>query len=235
VTGSAFERDVDARDVPFAESFYVRAGETLRIGKTREGTRGYLAIRGGIDLPEVLGSRSTQVSARIGGRILTQGDSVAVFEASPTPARRARDAPTLYRPYQALRAIPGPQSKPFTSDGIARFFSHPYLVSTRFDRSGVRLEGVPIALDGSSDIDPEGLATGAVQVPADGFPILLCNDRPTTGGYAKVATVIGADMCLVAHAKPGDTLRFVRTTPEEARAAWREREKALRASIEDIG
>jgi allophanate hydrolase subunit 2 len=84
------------------------------------------------------------------------------------------------------------------------------------------------------DIDPEGVVVGALQVPADGQPILLCSDRPATGGYAKVATVIGADMHLAAHAKPGDTLRFGLTTPDAGRAAWRDLEDSWRAMIEDI-
>jgi allophanate hydrolase subunit 2 len=133
-----------------------------------------------------------------------------------------------------VRALRGPQSDAFTARPLERFFSEPFIVSTRADRTGIRLDGPPLELAGPADIDPEGVVTGAVQVPSDGVPIVLCNDRPATGGYAKIAVVIGADMRLVAHAKPGDTLRFTEATRDEALAAWRELESGLLDMIEDL-
>ena len=147
--------------------------------------------------------------------------------------RRTRATPA-HRSEQRLRAIPGPQREIFLAGSLERFFSSPYRVTTSADRTGIRLEGTPLELRSIPDIDPEGVVVGALQVPADGQPILLCNDRPATGGYAKVATVIRADMHLAAHAKPGDTIRFGRTTPDEARAAWRALEDSWRAAIEDV-
>jgi len=233
VSGSAFERDVDAAPAPHQASFRLRAGETLRIETTLSGARGYLAVGGGIEVDEVFGSRSTQVVAGLGGHVLKQGDRLATGRAADVPRRRAR-ATSAYRSEQLLRAVPGPQREIFAAGSAERFFSSPYRVTTRSDRIGIRLEGPPIELTAPSDIDPEGLVVGALQVPADGQPILLCNDRPATGGYAKVATVIGADMHLAAHAKPGDTVRFARTTPEAGRAAWRELEDSWRTMIEDV-
>ncbi|TML79034.1 MAG: biotin-dependent carboxyltransferase [Actinobacteria bacterium] len=233
VSGSAFERDVDATTAPHQTSFRLRAGESLRMGATLGGARGYLAIRGGIDVPLVLGSRSTHVAAGLGGRVLSQGDRLTTGPATDAPLRRARlDA--AYRSEQRLRAIPGPQRDVFLPGSVERFFSSPYTVTARSDRTGIRLQGLPLELGTKSDIDPEGVVTGALQIPGDGQPILLGCDRPATGGYAKVATVIGADMHLAAQAKPGDTFSFDRTTPEAARAAWREREDAWRGTIEDI-
>jgi antagonist of KipI len=233
VSGSAFERDVDAAPAPHQTSFRLRAGETIRIGPTLSGARGYLAVRGGIDVPEVFGSRSTQVAANLGGRLLKQGDRLATGPATDAPLRRSRTT-SAYRSEQRLRAVPGPQREIFVAGTPDRFFASPYRVTTRFDRTGIRLEGPRLELTRLPDIDPEGVVTGALQVPADGQPILLCNDRPTTGGYAKIATAIGADMHLAAHVKPGDTLRFERTTPEEARAAWRALEDSWRDTIEDV-
>ena len=233
VSGSAFERDIDATTAPHQTSFRLRAGESLRMGPTLGGARGYLAIRGGVDLPPTLGSSSTQVVARLGGRILSQGDRLETGIASGAPLRRAHlDA--AYRSALRLRAIAGPQHDIFLAGSVERFFSSPYTVTARSDRTGMRLEGPPLELRAKPDIDPEGVVTGALQIPGDGQPILLGCDRPATGGYAKVATVIGADMHLAAQAKPGDTFSFDRTTPEAARAAWREREEAWRRTIEDI-
>jgi len=233
VSGSAFERDVDATTAPHQTSFWVRAGESLRIGPTLGGARGYLAIRGGIDVPLTLGSRSTHVAARLGGRVLNQGDRLETGTASDAPLRRARlDA--AYRSASRLRVIAGPQHDIFLPGSVERFFSSPYTVTASSDRTGMRLQGPPLELRAKPDIDPEGVVTGALQIPGDGQPILLGCDRPATGGYAKVATVIGADMHLAAQAKPGDTFSFDRTTPDVARAAWRERDEAWRRTIEDI-
>lgn len=232
VSGSAFERDVDAAPAPHQMSFRVRAGETIRIGPTLSGARGYLAVRGGVEVDEVFGSRSTQVAAGLGGRVLKQGDRLATGAGADAPARRARTT-SAYQSEQRLRAIPGPQREIFVAGSIERLFGSPYKVTTKADRTGIRLEGSAMELTTIPDIDPEGVVVGALQVPADGQPILLCNDRPTTGGYAKVATVIGADMHLAAHVKPGDTVRFEVSTPDAARAAWRDLEDSWRAAIED--
>ena len=233
VTGTAFERDVDAPFAPWDEAFVVHAGETLEIGKTTQGARAYLAVRGGIDIAPLLGSRSTHVAARVGGHVLKQGDRLAVGHPRDTSVRRAKKNTSPYRPEQTVRAIRGPQASAFTERAIERFFSQGFAVSTRADRTGIRLEGMALQLRGAADIDPEGVVTGAVQVPADGVPIVLCNDRPVTGGYAKVAVVVAADMRLLAHAKPGDTLRFIEATRDDALAAWREMEDGLLDMIED--
>jgi biotin-dependent carboxylase-like uncharacterized protein len=234
VTGTAFERDVDAPDAPWDESFLVRAGETLEIGKTTEGARSYLAVRGGVDVEPFLGSRCTQVAAGIGGRVLKQGDRLAVGSPRVTSTRRSRKITSPYQREQAVRALRGPQAGAFTARALERFFSEPFGVSTRADRTGIRLDCTPLERSGSADIDPEGVVTGAVQVPADGVPIVLCNDRPATGGYGKIAVVFAADMRLVAHAKPGDTLRFVEGTRDDALAAWLQQEDGLLAMIEDV-
>jgi biotin-dependent carboxylase-like uncharacterized protein len=233
VTGSAFERDVDSRAAPHDESFVVHAGETLQMGKGLEGARGYLSVRGGIETTPILGSRSTHASSRLGGAPLKQGDRLRVSPAPETSLRRAISS-RVYRSEQTLRAIAGPQQEAFAEGMLERFFSQPFRVTTNADRAGIRLEGETIALARAPDIDPEGVVTGAVQVPADGQPILLCNDRPATGGYAKIACVISADLSLAAHSKPGDTVRFARTTPADARDAWRSREEHLRTSIQEL-
>jgi antagonist of KipI len=232
VPGSAFERDVEPEPVPHLETFRARAGETLRIGKTREGARGYLAVAGGITIDAVLGSCSTQVAAGLGGRVLRSGDRFETGRASDVLPRSASHLETSHDE-NVVRAIAGPQADLFTARALERFFGERYRVRTHADRTGVRLDGPALELAGPPDIDPEGVVSGAVQVAADEQPIVLCADRPASGGYAKIATVIGADLFVFAYAKPGDVIRFQATTPEDARAAWREREQSWRKSIED--
>jgi biotin-dependent carboxylase-like uncharacterized protein len=233
VTGSAFERDVDARAAPHNESFVIQAGETLRIGKSVEGARGYLAVQGGIEFSPVLGSRSTHVSSRLGGAVFKQGDRLEVGLGRDGILRRASVEPA-HRSPMTVRAIAGPQEEWFAEGTLERFFAQEFRVTTKADRAGIRLEGEPLELSRAPDIDPEGVVTGAVQVPADGEPIVLCSDRPATGGYAKIACVIAADVFQLAHARPGDSVRFARATPADARAAWRAREDALHAAIEEL-
>ena len=237
LTGARFDALLGAEPVETGRSFRVPAGATLTIGGTRDGVRGYIAVSGGIDVDPVLGSRSTLVSAGFGGldgRALVAGVVIPIGTGPERGPRVLRDGglPSA-RAGLVLRAIPGPQEETFTDEAMARFYSEEYRVSPRADRAGVRLDGPPLALTGDADIDPEGVVTGAVQVPADGLPIVLGPDRPATGGYAKIATVIAADVPLLAQARPGATLRFARTTIEEARTAWRERSSRMRNAVED--
>jgi antagonist of KipI len=236
LAGATVTADLDGTPVPTLETFRIAQGSTLRLPQCSRGVRAYLAIRGGIDVPEVLGSRSTLASAGLGGldgRALKEGDALRIGVSHDVARlRRMRTAADGREP--VVRVLPGPQLEAFTDKGRAHFFDQEFRVSPSSDRVGVRLEGDAIELVGSADIDPEGVVTGAIQVPGDGHPILLGPDRPVTGGYAKIATVIAADLGLIAQARPGDSLRFVEVTLDDARAARRERESALVQSIEDI-
>ena len=140
---------------------------------------------------------------------------------------RRMDPFEAYSTSPVLRFVPGPQAEAFDAETHRRFRSQAFAVSTRSDRTGVRLEGEPLAHRAAADLLPEGLVAGAVQVPADGHPIVLGVDRPATGGYVKIATVISADLGRLAAAKPGDRLRFEETTVEAARQLARELETWL--------
>jgi allophanate hydrolase subunit 2 len=155
-------------------------------------------------------------------RRLISGD--VVFVADTPRGQRLEGASSAARPAQtreelAIRVLPGPQREYFVRKGIATFLGNPFRVSPSSDRRGIRLEGAPIANDRSPDIPPEGTALGAIQVPGDGQPIVLGPDRPVTGGYAKIATVIAADYPLLAQALPGVIVRFLEVTLAEAIAA----------------
>jgi allophanate hydrolase subunit 2 len=127
-----------------------------------------------------------------------------------------------------LRAVGGPQADAFTAEGLRTFFTAEYAVSAEADRMGCRLQGPRVAHAGAADIASDGTAWGSVQVPGDGRPIVLLVDRQTTGGYAKIATVITWDVPLLAQAVPGDRVRFREVDLWEARAISMGAERRLR-------
>jgi biotin-dependent carboxylase-like uncharacterized protein len=222
VCGADMDARLDGLPVGPAEGFPVRAGAVLAFGGARVGVRTYLAVRGGVDVPVVLGSRSTYVRAAVGGlegRALRPGDALPVgAHAGAAPlARRLppRLAPALGGEVR-LRVIPGPQDDHFTLVGRAIFYGVEYRVTNRNDRMGYQLEGPPVALAHGPDIVSDALLPGAVQVPGTGRPIVMLADAQTTGGYAKIGTVIGPDLRRLAQARRGDAVRFERCTDDDA-------------------
>ncbi|HEX8042687.1 biotin-dependent carboxyltransferase family protein [Candidatus Deferrimicrobium sp.] len=218
-------------------AFPVASGATLSFGSAAQGCRAYLAVLGGFDVPVVLGSRSTYTRAGIGGfrgRVLAGGDTLRV---GPAPA--AGQLPPrrfLPRPFvppcggeARLRVLAGPQEEMFASDGIATFYSSPYTVTDRNDRMGYRLEGPTVRHEAGPDIITDAIVPGAVQVPGNGMPIVMMADCQTSGGYATIGTVIGPDLRLLAQARRGDTVRFVRCPEEAAITALREEHAAYAA------
>ena len=231
LAGADLSPRLDDATVPTWEPFVAPAGATLSFGDARDGVRGYLAIHGGIDVPRVLGSRSTNVRLKLGGvegRPLQAGDRLAAQgDRSPSSvaARRlAREDVPVYGHAHALRVVLGPQDSAFTDQGIRRFLSSPFVVTGQSDRTGCRLQGPVIEHATSPDIVSDGIPFGAVQVAGDGMPMVLLADRGTTGGYTKIATVVSVDLPRLAQAAPGDTVTFQRVTVEEAHALYRSRE-----------
>jgi antagonist of KipI len=218
-------------------AFPVASGTTLSFGPAARGCRTYIAVLGGIDVPVVLGSRSTYTRAGVGGfggRALAEGDVLRIGPAPAAgqlpPGRSLTDRLVpLCGGEVRLRVLPGPQEEMFASDGIDTFFSSTYTVTDRNDRMGYRLEGPAVRHKGGADILTDALAPGAVQVPGDGMPIVMMADCQTSGGYAKIGTVIGADLRLLAQSRRGDTVHFVRCTEEEAVAALREERASYKA------
>ena len=221
-------------------AFPVASGATLSFGPAARGCRAYLAVLGGIDVPVVLGSRSTYTRAGVGGfggRPLAEGDILRIGPAPATgqlPPRRSLPG-RLVPPHGGevrLRVLPGPQEDMFASDGIATFFSAAYTVTDRNDRMGYRLEGPAVRHKGGADIITDALAPGSVQVPGNGMPIVMMADCQTSGGYAKIGTVIGPDLRLLAQSRCGDTVHFFRCPEEEAITALRE-ERAAYAAVKE--
>jgi biotin-dependent carboxylase-like uncharacterized protein len=204
VSGGGLEAEVGGRPLPADDVRSVRAGDFVRIGSIRGAARAYLCVAGGLAQTE-----RPQLSRRLGAGDVVFLDTLprpgpsgpARFGASPADSEVADKQ-------VRIRVLPGPQRGRFDPEGLAAFFGSPYRVSASSDRRGIRLEGAAIANRESSEIAPEGTALGAIQVPGDGQPIILGPDRPVTGGYAKIATVVAADFPRVARAAPGALLRF---------------------------
>lgn len=222
-------------ELPPCTTALLRPGDLLRVGgvPTQGPALAYLAVSGGILLPPQLGSRATYLRAGLGGvhgRGLARGDLLPVRPVSlagnpwleTVGAGWADPAGVGHWLAQGpIRVIPGPQLDHFTPEAVKVFFAEPWFVTREKDRMGMRLEGAPL-LHGEkgADIISDGVTPGAIQVPANGQPIVLLADCQTTGGYPKIATVIRADLPRLAHLRPGDTLRFTPVTLAEAAAAW---------------
>lgn len=228
LAGADFGATVDGVPQPPWRSFLLHPGATLACGACQHGSRGYLAVAGGVAVPVALGSRSTDPRAGIGGvegRALRAGDRVPLAPSVRSPetglALPAARIPS-YDAKGVVRVVLGPQDDRFTGDAIVTFLSANYTVTREADRMGVRLDGPALAFKGDgggalglsgegasgADIISEGVVTGAIQVPSHGRPIVLLAARQTTGGYAKIATVIGADLWRLGQARPGDIVRF---------------------------
>jgi biotin-dependent carboxylase-like uncharacterized protein len=200
------------------QSLILEEGDELRIGAVRGGIA-YLAVAGGIDTPPLLGSHATHLRARMGGidgRALAAGDHLPVGAAVPEGAER-RQAAFLHEP-GPIRLIAGPQEDYFTAAALRALSEGEYAVSRDADRMGLRLQGPALEHDPrrGDEIISDGVTPGAIQVPPDGQPILLLADCQTVGGYPKIATAIRADLPRLAHALPGERLRFALVSREEA-------------------
>ncbi|MGH9443273.1 MAG: biotin-dependent carboxyltransferase family protein [Thermoanaerobaculia bacterium] len=212
------------------------SGDLLELGSATSGFRTYLAVSGGIDVPEVLGSRATHLSAGFGGwngRRLEPGDVISIFDVARAPAKEIPGSFPVPGARAELRAIPGPQMESFPAETIRQFFQEEFRVSSRSNRMGLRLEASPSGegfsggTAGVPEMAPEGSVAGAVQVPHGGEPIVHMPEGPVTGGYARIAAVISADLGLAGQLRPGGLVRFRETTIEEALRALREREMML--------
>jgi allophanate hydrolase len=224
------------RQVPAGESVRLKRDARLRVIIGRNAMSCVLAIEGGLALPAVMGSRSTFVRAKIGGvegRILAAGDLLPLVR-EDTEARgemRLSDLDLALPP--RVRIVLGPQDDYFTPAAIETFLSESYEVTRAADRMGLRLAGAPLAHAKGYNIISDGIATGAIQVPGDGQPIVLLVDRQSTGGYTKIATVCSFDIGRLAQVKPGQRVRFAAIDVAEAHRLRRERAAVVDDSLEE--
>lgn len=226
VTGAGFEVANYVWTFPLWTSFYIRAGWRVHIKKISGGNWAYLAIAGGFETQSILGSKSTYVRGGLGAA-LRAGDIIqAGKSAIELPKLAARDFPVEkfmnYNQSPVVDVIAGPQAHKFTEVGIQTFYGSEFTLSKSFDRMGYRLDGHPVSYSGSADLISEGMTMGSVQVPANGQPIVMMADAPTTGGYPKIANVIRADMPLLAQCEASiSKIQFRETTIEAAQEKLR--------------
>lgn len=230
VTGADMSPVINGRSIELCRAVVVQAGDRLSFEGLKSGCRSYIAFSGGIQVPVVMGSRSTYLRGRLGGfegRALRAGDEIpigvghGITGAWQIPPGIVPE----YRPEQTLRIIPGPEADHFDISGIQNFLTGVYTVTHQSDRMGYRLEGPEIDHNESgADIISAGISPGTIQVPGSGQPIILMADRQTTGGYARIANVISVDLTLASQLIPGDRVRFSEIPPEVATELYRERE-----------
>lgn len=244
LTGAQAAPLLRGKPVPMNRPFLLHPGDTLEIGAFTGGLRGYLAVSGGFDVPAVLGSRATDVKTHIGGLegcALRAGDTLPVGQGDASARRlsalsRGAEAiaqkPWLLRPstpqgflgdtvMPLLRAVPGPQDAAFTAEGLAAFTHGVYTVSPDSSRMAARLSGPAVASVRGSDILSDGIVEGSVQISANGQPIVMLADHQTTGGYAKIATVLPCDLPVLAQTRPGAPVAFRFVTPAGGMQALR--------------
>ena len=235
VTGGDLGLTLDGQPLPTYRAVSVSAGQVLRFTSPRAGCRAFIAFAGGLDIPVVMGSRSTYMKARIGGlegRKLAKDDVIG-FRAprAELPAMGLRSITPEFVPRSEyiLHVILGPQDDCFTPQGVATFLGQTYTVTQELDRMGCRLDGPVIQHMATGDIISDGIAFGAIQVPSSGKPIIMLADRQTVGGYTKIATVMSTDSRILAQLRPGDRIRFQKVSVQFAQDALLTQRAALRA------
>lgn len=208
VTGAPVPVVVSGRAAAFDAPLILEPGAVLVLGRPAVGLRSYLAVRGGVDVRPVLGSRSTDTLSGLGPPPLRPGDHLLVgtLAADEPVVDVAAVRPPSSRP--VLRVLPGPRRDWLAPEAWAALTQEHWTVTADSDRVGLRLAGARLARARQDELPSEGLVPGAVQVPPDGAPVLFLVDHPVTGGYPVLAVVTTADLSAAAQLRPGDTVRF---------------------------
>lgn len=240
VTGADMQPELNGSPAAMYTAIEVHEGDVLTMKSALTGLRAYLAVAGGFDLPMIMGSMSTNLKCALGGldgRRLRVQDEIPLrrsIDLKLIGQRTAKAYGNSYGDGITVRVVLGPQEDYFTDEGIKTFLSSEYTVSDKSDRMGVRLDGEKVENKNGVDIISDGIATGAVQIPASGTPIIMMADRQTTGGYAKIATVISADLKKIAQARPGTKIRFEAVSEQQSIRLKKKDEKTLRSLIYDF-
>lgn len=229
LTGAAVEAEIAGRAIPPWWRSYARAGDILNIKAMSHGARSYLAVSGGIDVPMVLGSRSTQFRGEFGGlhgRPLQVGDilpcaasAAAIGELGIEPAGITLARPNAAADETIVRVIVAGEYEAFDAPAQDLFWSSSWTITPQSNRYGYRLQGPAVQPKASLEKRSHGIVPGVIQIPPNGQPIIQMRDAQTSGGYPKIATVIGADLWRVGQARLGGKLRFEQTAYTDALAA----------------
>ncbi|PWE48382.1 allophanate hydrolase [Thioclava sp. NG1] len=225
LVGAASKATLDGVSLPRVWAGNARAGQVLTLGPLTQGAQVYLSLPGGIDVPRVLGSRSTQLREAFGGiegRVLEAGDILRPVSASTQMRPLSYSLPPL-RPLGGadivLRVLPSAETEEFSQASRDAFFSQTYTITPASNRQGYRLQGPELTRQATGELRSHGIAPGIVQVPGGGQPIIQLADSATMGGYPKIACVIEPDLWRIGQARAGDNVRFELITLAEARDA----------------
>ncbi len=218
LAGAPCEVLVDGNGAAFGAPIPVKAGQDMRCRTPRTGVRTYLAVDGGLDLPTVLGSRSTDTLSGLGPEPLARGMSLPLGtpSASPLTDIRALDDPAPSRitsgaQHTSLALVPGPREDWFSAEAVALLYGMTWSVTPQADRIGVRLAGPPLTRREQRELPSEPMVAGAVQVPPDGQPIVFLADHPVTGGYPVIGALTSVDLPRAAQLRPGQPVAFRRS------------------------
>jgi antagonist of KipI len=220
------------KTMPSFTTCYARAGDQLTVEQLTSGRFLYIAFSGGIDVPEILGSRSTYLPGHFGGfngRLIVRDDNLPL---GPLPISTPTDGfscpPELLPRYESegVRITRGPHADLFDETAWQTLTERAFVVSAASDRTGYKLKGTPVS-DAAVNLPSDASCQGAIQIPGDGTPIVLMADAPTVGGYPKIAVVAEADMPILAQRSPGDLVRFQLVTIEQSQRALKHRASDL--------
>ena len=231
VSGAQCDCKAGQNKVPANEAVEIAAGSVLQCGSMTDGARCYLSIRGGLDVPLVMGSASTDVRGQFGGfegRRLKSGDVLRVGKSRATEVRRPAGVLEEVRSSGPVRVTRGAQNDWFSHEMYAKLLSTPYQVTEQSDRAGLRLQGKAVSPSEKTQLLTDGIPLGAIQVPQSGQPIILFVDQQTTGGYPKIANIITADMHRIGQLRPRHQVRFAEVSIADAVEALRHQELWLK-------
>ena len=234
LTGSKFDAKIEGESLHYYKNIPIQSGQVLSIGQSLQGSRCYLAVRGGIDINDVLSAKTTHLTSKIGGvdgRSLKKDDVLIIGEEqkllNPININEMLDINM-----SKLLIIKGLQSNYISKSTWKIFLNQEYIVSNLSNRMGIRLEGNSLKLDNENEIITEGVPLGAIQLPSNGYPIISFVEHQTTGGYPKIANVISSELHKVGQLKPGDKFQFELVSLEEAEALRHEREFYIKRMVD---
>ncbi|MEI4768332.1 biotin-dependent carboxyltransferase family protein [Psychrobacillus sp. FJAT-51614] len=244
ITGGDFLTTIDGLKAQLWRPILIKKNSILKFHSAIKGSRAYVAFAGGIDIPEIMGSKSTYMRANIGGfkgRALKKGDILSTLDVGEIGNKliqrlKKEDATwsvdfnnlISFDDNQLIRVLKGTEFNRFDRKSQINFFEKPYTITVQSDRMGYRLDGTPLSLSENFDLLSEGVTFGTVQIPSSGQPIILMADRQTTGGYPKIAQVITADLPSLAQLQPTSTIRFKEVTLAEAENAIYTNEQSIK-------
>ncbi|WJV63812.1 biotin-dependent carboxyltransferase family protein [Pectobacteriaceae bacterium C52] len=228
LTGADCHADLDGKPLWTGWRFAVEPGQVLRLRAPRHGMRSYLGVSGGIQVPEILGSSSTDLKAGFGGldgRLLADGDQLQLGKPNVLPKKQVGVKQLLFS--NRIRALPGPEYQEFSEDARNTFWRADWHLSPQSNRMGYRLQGPSLKRHISREMLSHGVLPGVVQIPHNGRPIVLMADAQTTGGYPRIACVIEADLYNLAQIRLGEPVHFIHCSLEDAQRTLQEQQRYL--------